>query len=439
VFNSQKNVFLPRIGAAIRIDDITSLRVGFARYSVPWVTIYPEANYWPKDGFARTTAILGPLNGVPRATIDNPFPADNPLQVPVGKSLGRYLNLGGSATFFPQDMIHPINDRFNVSLQRQMPWGILTDTTFFTNIGRNIQDASMWGGDYNYNLNQVDPNYGYTYKGQVDVQVPNPFYNLLPADKMPGALRTQRNVTVASLLRQYPQYGTLTERFLTDKDSRYYSLQFKAEKSMRGGLSFSFGYNYSKESRGEFFDSIATFNKDFTMIDTRDPRHYIRTAGTWELPFGKGRKFAGGANRILDAIIGGWATSHIFMWNSGPLLTFGAMNVNGDPKIDNPSRSKYFEQSVFSQLQPYTPRKNPWYFDGLRGFGFWQWDATAVKYFQITERVKFELRMEFYNFPNSFMPSQPNLSVTSSTFGRSTGVAGGNYGREVQYTGRIHF
>jgi hypothetical protein len=439
VFRSQKNVFLPRLGAAFRINDLTALRVGFARYSVPWVTIYPETNSWPKDGFARSTAILGPLNGIPRATIDNPFPSDNPLQVPVGKGLGRYLNLGQAATFFPVDMVHPINDRFNVSLQRQMPFGIITDTTFFVNLGRDVQDSSMWGGDYNYNLNQVDPNYSYTYKGQVDVQVPNPFYNLLPADKMPGALRTQPRVTVGSLLRQYPQYGALTERFLRGKDSRYYSLQLKAEKAMRNGLSFSFGYNYARETRDEFYDAIATYSRDFQMIDTRDPRHYIRTAGTWELPFGKGRKYGGNANRFLDALIGGWATSHIMMWNSGPLLTFGAMNVTGDPKIDNPTTDKYFDTSVFSQLQPYTPRTNPWYHDGLRGFGFWQWDATAVKYFQITERVKFELRMEFYNFPNSFMPSQPNLSVTSSTFGKSTGVAGGNYGREVQYTGRIHF
>jgi len=439
VFDSQKNVFLPRAGIAFRVNDNTALRLGWARYSVPWVTIYPETNSWPKDGYARSTSVLGPLQGVPRTTIDNPFPAENPLLQPVGKTLGRYLNLGGGATFFPQDMIHPINDRVNLSLQRQLPFNILTETTFFTSIGKNVQDSSMWGGDYNYNLNMVDPNYSYTYKGQVDVAVANPFYMLLPADKMPGSLRTQKTVTVGSLLRTYPQYGTLTERFLRDKSSHYYSLQFSAQKPMAKGLAFSFGYNYSREARDEFFNDPATYAKNFTMIDTRDPRHYVRMAGTYELPFGKGRQFLGNANRILDAIVGGWATSHILMWNSGPLLTFGAMNASGDPTISNPTRDKYFDTSKFSVLPAYTPRTNPWYYDGLRGFGFWQWDATAVKYFKVTERVKFELRMEFYNFPNSFMPSQPNLSVTSSVFGKSTSVAGGNYGREVQYTGRIHF
>ncbi len=439
VFNSQKNLFLPRIGAAIRINDVTALRVGFSRYAAPWITIYPETNQWPKDGFSQSTSILGPLVGMPRATAENPFPADNPLKVPVGKSLGRYTHLGEGATFFPQDMIHPINDRINVSLQRQLPWGVLTDTTFFTNLGRDVQDASMWGGDYTYNLNLVDPNYGYTYKGAIDVAVANPFYNLLPETKMPGALRTQRTVTVSSLLRPYPHYGGLTERFLRGMDSHYYSLQFKAEKSMSKGLAFTFGYNYSLETRGEFYDSIATYNKQFTMIDTRSPRHYVRLAGTYELPFGKGRQYASNVNRVVDAIIGGWATSHMFMWNNGPLLTFGTMLASGDPTISNPTRLKYFDTSKFVINPPYTPRSNPWYYPGLRGFGFWQWDATAAKYFRITERVKFELRMEFYNFPNSFMPSQPDMGVTSSNFGRSTGIAGGNYGREIQYTGRIHF
>ncbi len=53
--------------------------------------------------------------------------------------------------------------------------------------------------------------------------------------------------------------------------------------------------------------------------------------------------------------------------------------------------------------------------------------------------MKFELRMEFYNLPNVYMPASPDVGIGSGTMGRSTWVAGGNYGREIQYTGRIHF
>jgi hypothetical protein len=53
--------------------------------------------------------------------------------------------------------------------------------------------------------------------------------------------------------------------------------------------------------------------------------------------------------------------------------------------------------------------------------------------------VNFELRFEFYNLPNAFMPSDPDLGIGSGTMGYSTWVAPGNYGREIQFTGRIHF
>ena len=53
--------------------------------------------------------------------------------------------------------------------------------------------------------------------------------------------------------------------------------------------------------------------------------------------------------------------------------------------------------------------------------------------------MKFELRMEFYNMPNAFMPSDPDLGIGSGTMGRTTWLACGNYGREIQYTARIQF
>jgi hypothetical protein len=47
--------------------------------------------------------------------------------------------------------------------------------------------------------------------------------------------------------------------------------------------------------------------------------------------------------------------------------------------------------------------------------------------------------MEFYNLSNTFIPSDPDTGIGSGTMGQSTWVMGGNYGREIQYTGRIHF
>jgi hypothetical protein len=438
MYDAQKNLWLPRVGVAYRINDNTSFRAGWARYAVPMVAVHPEGFPLPKYGYSQTTNALGPQEGKPRTYISDPFPTTNPLILPPGNSLGRYTQLGDSMSWYAPDTKTPINDRINFSVQRQMPLRIVTDATFFMNFGHNVQDPSMWGGNYDRSVNMVDPNLYYTYKGALDQAVPNPFYNLLPASQMPGNLRNQETVTVAQLLRAYPQYGDLTISASPNQVDRYYSLQLKAERAFSDGLTMLVGYNYNRENHSYFFNDLDQYNYQFQMFDRGNPRHHLRMAGTWELPFGRGRKYGSNLNRIADLFVGGWATSHIMMWNGGPLIGFNEATVTGDPTQNVPAGA-YFNRSAFQVLAAYTPRTNPRYYDGLRGPAFWQLDSTLVKYFPITERVKFELRMEFYNLPNTFQPSQPDTTVGSGVMGYSTGVAGGNYGREIQYTGRIRF
>ena len=375
---------------------------------------------------------------MPRTLLSDPFPSSNPVLAPAGNSRGRYQDLGNSISFWNGDQLKtPLNDRINLTIQRQAPQRIFTEATFFMMFEHNAQDPSMWGGNYGYNLNQADPNLSYTYKGLVDQTVPNPFFGL-PANIMPGNLRTQPTVSVNQLLRPYPQYSSLNQYGWPGLSDHYYALQMKAERPFANGLTFLVAYNYSLESHSQFFNAIDTYNNQLTMLDRMRPRHNIRIAGTWELPFGNGRRFLNHVHPVVDAILGGWATSHIYMWRNGDLLQFPSAQVSGDPGQNIPA-GLYFNPAVFSVLPAYTPRTNPWYYGGLRGPGFWQLDSTLVKYFKLTERAKFELRMEFYNLPNAFMPADPNMTVGSGTLGRSTWVAGGNYGREIQYTARIHF
>lgn len=431
--------FLPRVGLAYRLNDKSAVRIGYARYAVPFKGAWTEGTTIPRDGFSESTAVIGPLEGRPRTFIDNPFPADNPVRTPVGKGRGRYTNLGNSANWFYQHVKRPINERFNFSFQRMLPGDILSDTTFFMNFGRHILGPSMWGGDYNLNRNMVDPDLVYTHKSLVDASVSNPFFNILPVDKFPGNLRGQRNVSVRQLLRPMPHYGDLIERLTPDRKNRYYALQLKLERSFSNGLSFIFGYNYNREYRLEWFDDRAQYANRYEYFDTMQPRHNVRLAGTYELPFGRGRRFGSKLPRALELIAGGWSTSHIYMFNNGALLSFGTMQVSGNPKLENPTVDRWFDTSKFAVQPAYTPRSNPWYYEGLRGPGFWQLDSTLSKVFPLTEKVGLELRMEFYNLTNSFIPSNPVTSVTSSVFGRSTWIYPGNYGREVQYTARFRF
>lgn len=438
MYDASKKLLLPRAGVAYRLNDKMSIRAGWARYAVPMVAVHPEGFPLPKYGFNQSSNMLGPQEGRPRTYLNDPFPSTNPLILPPGNSLGRYTQLGAGMSWYAPDTKTPINDRLNFSLQRQLPSRIVLDSTFFMNFGHDVQDPSMWGGDYGRSVNMTNPNLFYQYKGSMDQAVPNPFYNLLPATKMPGNLRNQELVSVSQLLRPYPQYSDLTISASPGQTSRYYSLQFQIQRPMANGLTLSVGYAYNREQHTYPFNDLDVYNYTFQMFDRRNPRHNLRMGGTWEIPLGRGQKFGAKMPKVLDLVVGGWATSHIMMWNSAPLTYFGQAKVTGDPTKNVPNGA-FFNPSVFQVADPYTPRTNPFYYDGLRGARFWQLDSTLVKYFPVTEKVKFELRMEFYNLPNHFMRSDPNTGIGSGTMGYSTWVHGGNYGREIQYTGRIRF
>jgi Carboxypeptidase regulatory-like domain len=451
MYDAPWNLFLPRIGIAIRINDKTSLRAGYARFAVPWETHMGDGTVGLQaNGFAQNTDALGPLSGSPQTALSDPYAttgsmptsawtydtSPNPVQLPAGNSLGRYTDLGNSITFWNgNQMKTPINDRFNLGFQHQAPFRLFTQATFYMAFEHNAQPFNSVN---TYNANQMDPNLAYTYKGLVDSQVANPFYNLLPANEMPGSLRLQQTVSASQLLRLYPQYGTLTQRGWPGFRDHYYSLAFQANRPMSHGLTLVIAYNYARQTLSQYFNDVSTYNNDLQLLDARQPRNNLRFGGTYQLPFGQGKQFANHVNKLVDAVIGGWGTSQLLFWRSGNLLSFGSAMVNGDPTQNIPA-GYYFNPAAFQALPAYVERTNPLYYEGIRGPNWWELDSSFFKTFNITEGVKFELRMELYNMPNVFMPSDPDVGVGSGTMGKSTWVAGGNYGREAQFMGRIIF
>jgi hypothetical protein len=440
MYDPPRNLFLPRIGVAVRLTDRTALRAGYARYAIPLQAVFAYAWTFPSnDGFGAETTALPVLQGVPQSVLSNPFPSDaNPLILPVGKSRGRYTNLGSNATWVPESFSAPVNDRVHFSLERQLGRSLKVDGTFFMNFGHNLPPEGQGGNlGVGRQLNLTDPQLSYTYKTALDRTAPNPFYQYLTPELFPGSLRNQRTVSIGSLLRPYPQYGTLTEAMMSGIENRYRSVQLRAQRSFSDGLSFLVGYNYNNEKTGAFFNAPDQYAGVLTMIPGSNPRHRLSMAGTYELPFGRGRRILSNPHSVLNAILGGWSTSSIFQRNSGAFLRFGQLIVEGDPRIEDPTRDRWFNTSAFRRAEANTPRMNPFQYDGLTGPGFWNLDTTLSKKFRLTERVNLELRMEAYNLTNSFMLSAPNVDVNSSLFGRSTNQA--NRGREFQYTMRLHF
>jgi hypothetical protein len=348
----------------------------------------------------------------------------------VGKTLGRYTNLGGTGTWYQQNFNAGVNDRFNISVQRQLPWKVVADVTYFINYGRNAP--------YTFDVNQIDPRIGYQYKNLVNVSVANPFYNLLPPNQEPGQLRTQKNIAVSELLRPYPQYSSLTETLRGGWGDHYQALQLSFQRPFVNGFNFLVGYNYNRERTQQYYDSVDTFTNTPTYQDSANPRHRLTGAAIYELPFGKGRRLMSNANTILDGALGGWSVSGLYTYNSGDFLRFPTELVSGDPHLDNPTNARWFDTSMFTVQPAFTRRTNPLQYSDVKGPRFVNMDMTLAKKFPIKERVQFELRLESYNITNRFSGADPNLAVTGGTiFGRITAQKAGVYGRQFQYSGRF--
>jgi hypothetical protein len=180
----------------------------------------------------------------------------------------------------------------------------------------------------------------------------------------------------------------------------------------------------------------------FRYMDGFRPRHRMNIGGTWELPFGKGRKFMGGANKLVDAVLGGWTTSGILWYYAGNRLHFGQMEVVGDAELGNPDKwGQMFNPDAFAFIPQagFKVRDNPRTYNGVQGPGYKNLDVTLAKFFKLSERIRLEIKMEAYNLTNTFSGADPNLNVTASTFGRVTAMAAGTQGREFQYNIRLHF
>ncbi len=380
-------------------------------------------------GYSASTATLGTTEGRPQAILSRPFPPGvNPLQPAVGKGFGEATNLGNAASWDYQRFNAQVNDRINVTVQRQLPANFKLDSTYFFNLGRNLP--------FSRQLNLTDPRLSYQYKTQLNVNVPNPFYNILPLAQFPGSQRAPTVVSRGSLLRPYPQYGGLTETGTPGPRNRYQALQLRVQRTYRSGASFLFSYNMNHERTEGFFNGDHEYDRQWSWIPTTNPRHRANLSGSFDLPYGRGRRFGASAHRATDAILGGWSVHGLMSYNSGTFLRFGNFKMVGDPRIDNPGPRAWFNTTAFELAEAFTPRVNPLQYDDIRGPKFWNLDATLAKTFRLTERFKLELRLEAYNAPNAFMWNDPAVGL-GSNFGRSTNQA--NRGREVQYNLRLQF
>lgn len=456
VWDTSWKDLMPRVGLNYRVADDSVVRFAYARFKNPVSAVRETLGAFVDQytGFAQNTTTLGLLSGRPQQVLVNPYPANNPVIEPYGKTLGTYTGLGGAVAFDQYELRPQINDRFNISYQRQLWAGLVMDAAYFFNWGSRVP--------YTVNFNMRDPAFTYEYGALLNTTVANPFRNYLTPDKFPGPLRNNATVTLGSLLVPYPQYGNITQYNTSGgRSAKTHSFDLKVQRPFTKGISFLVAYAFQRDRIQNTLNDIAQYevltsggedgwqweptNRDFTLAGSVSstgplPEHRMTSAVTWQLPFGRDRAYLSDMPVLLDYVLGGWQYSAAARIYSGRPVIFGAANaVSGNPKLDNPTRDQWFDTSVFAAQPAFTPRTNPVYFEGLNGPGAWFLDMTMTKSFPIAGRYRVEARIEAYNAFNHIVWDQPNTTFGSGTFGRVTTKRTDASGREIQLGVRFVF
>ncbi|MEJ7605582.1 MAG: hypothetical protein WKF37_04805 [Bryobacteraceae bacterium] len=104
-------------------------------------------------------------------------------------------------------------------------------------------------------------------------------------------------------------------------------MQFKVEKRYGAGLTFLNSFTWSK-AIDNASGHLETQNGDNSRVNYRDLRNERGLSGydqpfnnttalTYELPFGRGRRFGTDTNLFVNSILGGWRLSAINTMTSG--------------------------------------------------------------------------------------------------------------------------
>ncbi len=258
--------------------------------------------------------------------------------------------------------------------------------------------------------------------------------------------------------------------FITNlASSTYNGMLVSLRRRFSNGLQFDVNYTWSHAIDNQ--SSIANTVVGGLICDLRnlrvcrgnsdfDIRHLFNANWIYELPFGRGRSFMSDSGGVVDAIVGGWSFTGIFVARSGlPFsTTTGSFPVgfsfNSPAVIDgdatalegqvnvNPTSGaiQFFPNVATARAQLRNPiggeigARNT-----FRGPGFWNVDLAILKNFRLpwSENHRLQLRAEMYNAFNHTNFGLPNANFASGAFGNITATA--NAAREMQFAIRYEF
>ena len=409
----------PRIGMAYTINKKTVVRGG---YGISY-TFFNRVGS-ALEGINAPQALFGVLNqsipsgGKPPAsflTTQNSFTTGiaNPTS---------FNPVNSNVVYLPPDTKWPRVQNWFFSIQRELARNTLIEVAYNGNHSTRLPIL----GDYN----------------QANVNAVSATCN--PPAITSGCLGVQARRPISS-------YGPITW-VDPEGDNHYNGLSARLEHRFGGGLYFLNSFTWGN-AIGNSEQALETYAGYFqanpqnihNLAAERAPSSFdVKfnnvTSVVYQLPFGKGRKFGGSTNALMDAVVGGWDLNTINTAHTGTPLDaiYAASTINDNTGLSNDYRGQAFlrpnvagsaaAQSRSQMLNTYfagytftTPlATSPYGNVGRNSFrapGFAQWDFAANKSFRIREGIKVQFRSEFFNLLNHTNFGIPNTRTTDAAFG----------------------
>jgi hypothetical protein len=412
--SSGAGMFLPRIGAAYRLNEKTVLRGGYGQSADPRPFIdfrnaYPIVNAWamPTPSFNGVTNAFLPVTTLRLGLVNN-----NPVP-DITQGIIKLPSNSGTTTY-PADPRRKVIHSFNFLVERQLP-GKFTTTVGYVGT-RSVGQMGF------ININASAPGTG---------NAGRPLFVAFGITADVNEIIPYRTTTYDSL------QATLNRRWA----SSLFGVAYTWSKAI----------NYADNDAGPRiqYQPEAERNRGPASYDRP---HNLQTFFVWDLPFGKGQRWVN--DSFASKLIGGWQVNGIMSLTSGTpfyvvqntapnLLAQGSQQVPNQvkPEVATPGGiglgNPYFDTTAYAPetgARFGTAGRN-----NLSGPRFFNLDMGLFRTFAIAENLKFQIRFEALNALNMANYSTPGANISDpSTFGFITSTTGTGQ-RVIRVAARLSF
>jgi len=482
---SKAKQFAPRIGIAYQLNEKTVLRAGYGRSFDTGIFGSVFGGTVTQDLPVLTQQIVSEpgITGTAFNLSAGP-PAPTPIAVPPN---GLLPNPGSLVQSFsrPNPLKFPTIDAWNLSVQRAITSTLsLTAAYVGTKGTHTVGDNDA--GTLNPNEAALILPGAYSVNGQTLHYDPAAAGDTINPDggvSNPWFLQRYYGAKLAAC--SDPSYATPAEPFIQPgmcgwvnpivsradgQNSEFDALQVTLEQRFSKGLAFNLNYNWNSA-----FDENATYytwNQSVThMRDSNVRDQQLILYGSYDLPFGRGRQYAPGVNRVIDLLIGGYQLSGFMNWSGGLPFTLNYSNFGTDadpetcaqntgptsaPCLPNAHGHMSTKLTAFDPVSHtrsfWTPQPTSggiFSFPGLdvignagqntyRGPAFFNTDLALTKAFTIHEDVVVKFRMDAFNVFNHINAGNPN---NDDIFGKGviSSEAPGAAPRQLEFGLKLQF